>query len=70
MYDAISLGLISGTSNGKLEPAVKTTRAQAAVVIDRILRVKQGEKLPVDQKALKAADKVKLNKKDPWGRAC
>lgn len=69
MYDAISLGLISGTSNGKLEPAVKTTRAQAAVVIDRILRVKQGEKLPVDQKALKAADKVKLNKKDPWGRA-
>lgn len=69
MYDAIRFGLISGTGDGKLEPAVKTTRAQAAVVIDRILRVKQGEKLSVDQKALKAAEKVKKNKKDPWGRA-
>lgn len=69
MYDAIRYGLIGGGSDGKLNPAEKMTRAQAAVIIDRILLIGQGESFPVDQKALAAAEKVKLAKKDPWGRA-
>lgn len=69
IYDAIRYGLIGAGADGKLNPAEKTTRAQAAVVIDRILRIGQGESFPVDQKALAAAEKVKLAQKDPWGRA-
>lgn len=69
MYDAIRYGLVSSGSDGNLNTAEKTTRAQAAVVIDRILRIGEGESFPVDQKALAAAEKVKLAQKDPWGRA-
>lgn len=69
MYDAVRHGFIGGSGDGKLNPIEKTTRAQAAVVIDRVLRVRQGEKLPVDTKALKNAEKDKTAKKDPWGRA-
>ncbi|MFC4306467.1 S-layer homology domain-containing protein [Cohnella boryungensis] len=69
MYDAVRLGLLGGTEDGQLEPAVKITQAQAALAIDRILRAKQGEKLPVDRKALKNAEKVKSARKDSWGRA-
>ncbi|GIO36447.1 hypothetical protein J41TS12_13080 [Paenibacillus antibioticophila] len=69
IYDAIRYGLIGAGADGKLNPAEKTTRAQAAVVIDRILRIGQGESFPVDQKTLAAAEKVKLAQKDPWGRA-
>ena len=68
MYDAIRYGLIGGGADGKLNPAENTTRAQAAVVIDRILRIEEGESLPADPQALAMAEKVKLAKKDPWGR--
>lgn len=69
MYVAVQKGLISGTGDGKLSPEGKTTRAQAITIIERVLKISEGEKLPVDDKALSAAEQVKNAPKDPWGRA-
>ncbi|MGG0821707.1 S-layer homology domain-containing protein [Paenibacillus turicensis] len=69
MYVAVQKGLISGTGNGKLSPEGKTTRAQAITIIERVLKISEGEKLPVDDKALSTAEQVKNAPKDPWGRA-
>ncbi|MBP1903390.1 hypothetical protein J2Z32_000002 [Paenibacillus turicensis] len=69
MYVAVQKGLISGTGDGKLSPEGKTTRAQAITIIERVLKISEGEKLPVDDQALSAAEQVKNAPKDPWGRA-
>lgn len=69
MYIAVQKGLISGTGDGKLSPEGKTTRAQAITIIQRVLKISEGEKLPVDDKALSTTEQVKNAPKDPWGRA-
>lgn len=56
MYRAAKLGLIHGTAPGVLSPDGTTTRAQAITVIERILSVKNGEKIPVDKYAVSAAE--------------
>ena len=53
---AVKNGMLSGTGNGELAPDGTTTRAQAVVVMERILKVNRGEKLPVDELALIAAE--------------
>ncbi|TVX87299.1 S-layer homology domain-containing protein [Paenibacillus agilis] len=56
MYLATKNGIISGTSPGEISPKGVTTRAQAISVIERILKVKNGEKLPADKYAVAAAE--------------
>ncbi|WP_059040719.1 S-layer homology domain-containing protein [Paenibacillus rubinfantis] len=56
MYRATKQGLIHGTAPGVLSPDGTTTRAQAITVIERILSVKDGKKLPVDKYAVSAAE--------------
>lgn len=56
MYRATKQGLIHGTAPGVLSPDGTTTRAQAITVIERILSVKDGKKLPVDKYAISAAE--------------
>lgn len=56
MYMATKNGLISGTSPGVIAPEGSTTRAQAITVIERVLSVKQGTKLPIDKYAVSAAE--------------
>ncbi|WP_051287154.1 S-layer homology domain-containing protein [Paenibacillus taiwanensis] len=69
MVMATKKGLISGMQNGSLAALEPTTRAQSVVVIDRILRIQNGEMLPVDEKAVKNAEIALNAPKDPWGRA-
>jgi len=64
MRQAVNLGLIHGMGNGNLAPDGTTTRAQAVVVIQRMLTLKNGGTLPVDPSAQEAAKKDY----DPWGR--
>ncbi|MEB3100905.1 S-layer homology domain-containing protein [Ferviditalea candida] len=52
MYRATNNGIIQGMENGELQPAGLSTRAQAVAIIERILTVKNGGKLPVDQRAV------------------
>ncbi|WP_028594173.1 S-layer homology domain-containing protein [Paenibacillus assamensis] len=56
MYLAAKNGIISGTSPGEISPNGATTRAQAISVIERMLKVKNGEKLPADKYAVAAAE--------------
>ncbi|MCR8846229.1 S-layer homology domain-containing protein [Paenibacillus sp. SC116] len=56
MYLATKSGIISGTSLGEISPNGVTTRAQAISVIERILKVKNGVKLPADKYAVAAAE--------------
>ncbi|MFH5182136.1 S-layer homology domain-containing protein [Paenibacillus sp. TAB 01] len=51
MYNAVGSGLIQGMAGGALEPEGQTTRAQSTTIIDRVLRVKNGETLPTDEAA-------------------
>lgn len=67
MYIAVKNGLISGVGNGKLDPDGTTTRAQALTVIDRINKIRNGEKLKVDAVALANAEKAMNAKTDFWG---
>jgi len=55
MLLAVQNGLLSGTGNGELAPDSTTTRAQAVTVIERVLQVNKGAKLPVDELAVAAA---------------
>jgi len=64
MRQAVNLGIIHGMGNGNLAPDGTTTRAQAVVVIQRMLTLKNGGTLPVDPSAQEAAKKDY----DPWGR--
>lgn len=68
MLAAVQNGLINGTGNGNLELYGFTTRAQAVVVIERIIRVRNGETLPIDTHAVANAEKAIEAGKDPWGR--
>lgn len=56
MYLASKDGIISGTAPGVISPTGTTTRAQAIVVIERLLQVKSGKELPVDKYAVAAAE--------------
>ncbi|TVX88303.1 S-layer homology domain-containing protein [Paenibacillus agilis] len=56
MYLATKNGIIAGTSVGEISPGGATTRAQAISVIERILKVKNGGKLPIDKYAVAAAE--------------
>lgn len=56
MYTATKNGLLTGVGKGEIAPDGATTRAQAVVVIERILAVNAGEKLPVDKYALSSAE--------------
>jgi hypothetical protein len=68
MYLATKNGLITGVGNGKLAENDTTTRAQAVTIIERILKVRNGETLPVDEKAVANAEQAMKTPKDPWGR--
>jgi len=56
MYLASKDGILSGTATGEISPTGTTTRAQAIVVIERLLQAKSGKELPVDQYAVAAAE--------------
>ncbi|TDF97571.1 S-layer homology domain-containing protein [Paenibacillus piri] len=57
MYLATSKGIINGMDNqGTLGEDQPTTRAQAITVIERMLKLKAGEKLPWDRYATSAAE--------------
>ncbi|WP_159886484.1 S-layer homology domain-containing protein [Paenibacillus puerhi] len=56
MYYATKSGLIQGLNKGELAPQGLTTRAQSVTVLERILKVRAGEKLPVDKYAAGRAE--------------
>jgi hypothetical protein len=56
LYEGAKAGLIYGTSPGEISPDGKTTRAQAIVVIERVLAVKSGKTLEADKYAIGAAE--------------
>ncbi|MEK4249416.1 S-layer homology domain-containing protein [Paenibacillus sp. FSL W7-1287] len=56
LYLATSKGLIGGTSPGEISADGFSTRAQAIVVIERMLSVNAGKQLPVDKYAVAAAE--------------
>lgn len=57
MYLATKRGLITGVDKqGTLGAQLKTTRAQAVTIIERVLAVKSGKKLSVDKYAVSRAE--------------
>ncbi|MBP1903631.1 hypothetical protein J2Z32_000243 [Paenibacillus turicensis] len=56
MYLATKAGLVTGLGKGELGETKTTTRAQSVTIIERILAVKNGEKLPVDKYAVGSAE--------------
>jgi hypothetical protein len=56
MYNATKTGLIQGLAGGELGIDKLTTRAQSVTIIERILSVNSGEKLPVDKVAIGQAE--------------
>ncbi|MDQ0896200.1 MULTISPECIES: S-layer homology domain-containing protein [unclassified Paenibacillus] len=56
MYTAVNKGLIQGLSGGELAPEGKTTRAQSVTIVERVLTLNNGEKLPVDKVAIGQAE--------------
>lgn len=64
MKQAVNLGIIQSVGNGNLDPDGTSTRAQAVVVIERMLTAKNGGTLPVSEDAKDSASK----ERDPWGR--
>ncbi|MDR6548948.1 S-layer homology domain-containing protein [Paenibacillus qinlingensis] len=56
MYTASSKGLIQGMFGGELAPDGSTTRAQSVTIIERILTLNEGGKLPVDKTAVGQAE--------------
>ncbi|MEC0228998.1 S-layer homology domain-containing protein [Paenibacillus alba] len=56
MREATSFGLIHGVSTTDLDTYGTSTRAQAITMIERILSVKRGDKLPVDKHAASKAE--------------
>lgn len=49
-------GILAGTGAGKLDLKGTSTRAQAVAIIERILAVSEGKKLPVDKYAMSSAE--------------
>lgn len=69
MYEATKRGLITGVANGELGKDERSTRAQAAVIIDRVLQVLAGQTLKMDKRAASYAE-VELrgtNMETMWG---
>ena len=69
LYLATKKGLITGVDKrGTLGAQLRTTRAQAVTIIERVLAVKAGKKLPVDKYAVSSAElawhKTVLDSKD------
>lgn len=57
LYLATKKGLITGVDKrGTLGAQLRTTRAQAVTIIERVLAVKAGKKLPVDKYAVSSAE--------------
>ncbi|MFF2091649.1 S-layer homology domain-containing protein [Paenibacillus sp. NPDC058174] len=58
LFRAVNAGLLSrtGAKAETIEPNGTTTRAQAAVLVTRLLKLEKGEKLAVDQGASSAAE--------------
>ncbi|MGG0824576.1 S-layer homology domain-containing protein [Paenibacillus turicensis] len=56
MYLATKAGLVTGLGKGELGETKTTTRAQSVTIIERILAVKNGEKLSVDKYAVGSAE--------------
>lgn len=56
MYLATKSGLIQGVAKGQVAPEGLTTRAQAVVIIERILSKNAGQSLAVDRYAVGAAE--------------
>lgn len=56
MYIAAGKGIINGTAIGEISPEGTSTRAQAVVVIQRLLDAKNGVELPIDKYAVSAAE--------------
>ncbi|WP_163860413.1 S-layer homology domain-containing protein [Paenibacillus elgii] len=56
LYNATRKGLIQGLAKGELGIDQPTTRAQAVTVIERIMKVNEGEQLQVDQAAASYAE--------------
>jgi hypothetical protein len=56
MYEATKAGLIQGLGKGELGTDKTTTRAQSVAIIERILKINSGEKLPVDKHAINRAE--------------
>lgn len=55
MVYATEKGIIHGVGNGVLQPEGLSTRAQAVAVIERVLAIVSGQKLPTDEKAIETA---------------
>ncbi len=56
MYESTKRGIIRGLDKGELGANEKSTRAQAAVIIDRMLSVKEGKTLEADKRAASYAE--------------
>lgn len=68
MHLAVKTGIIHGMGKGELNFEGTSTRAQAVIVIDRIIRAKDGEQLPYDQEALLHAESLINPQYDGFGR--
>lgn len=68
MLVATENGLVMGVGSGNLQPFGTTTRAQSVTIVERVLKVREGEKLPVDDKAIENAKEYAKREFDPWGR--
>jgi len=68
MLVATENGLIMGTGDGSLRPEGTTTRAQSVTIVERVLKVRAGETLPRDEKAVENARDYATIEQDPWGR--
>ncbi|MVP02122.1 S-layer homology domain-containing protein [Paenibacillus lutrae] len=69
LFNATKTGIMQGLSNGQLGKDEPTTRAQAITMIERILKINKGEKLPVDKNAMAYAE-VEMrgtNAETVWG---
>ncbi len=56
LYEAAKAGIIQGVGKGEIAPDGVTTRAAAVAVIERVLQVKDGKKLPTDKYATSSAE--------------
>lgn len=56
VFRGTELGILAGVGAGKLDLQGTSTRAQAVAIIERILSVNAGKKLPVDKYAMSSAE--------------
>ncbi|WP_282942998.1 S-layer homology domain-containing protein [Paenibacillus sp. RC67] len=56
VYESVRRGLMTGTSSTELSLDSTTTRAQAVVVIERVISYNAGESLPIDRHTLEVAE--------------